>query len=117
MKIVFRNFDDSCYDKVCDFLIELSQYERTHINWNWARWEWMFFHPDFNRDLKNKIGLWYLDEELVGLATYDHYYGEAFFATKQGFEDLEKDILEYAIATFSNENGLGIAVNDKDSHI
>ena len=24
--------------------------------------------------------------------------------------------MEYAIATFSNENGLGIAVNDKDTH-
>lgn len=117
MKIVFRNFDDSCYDKVCDFLIELSKDDRKHINWNWARWEWMFFHPDFNRDLKNKIGLWYLDDELVAIATYDHYFGEAFFATKQGFKELEKDILEYAIANFSNENGLGIAVNDKDTHI
>jgi len=116
MKIVFRNFDDSCYEQVCDFLIELSKDDRKHINWNWARWEWMFFHPEFNRDLKNKIGLWYHADELIAIATYDHYFGEAFFATKQGFEELEKDILEYAIATFSNEGGLGIAVNDKDIH-
>lgn len=116
MNIIFRRFDDSCYDNVCDFLIELSEYNRNHINWNWARWEWMFFHPEFNRDLMDKIGLWYCNEKLVGIATYDHYFGEAFFATKQGFEELEKDILEYVTATFSNENGLGIAVNDKDTH-
>ncbi|WP_269055820.1 GNAT family N-acetyltransferase [Paenibacillus tundrae] len=52
----------------------------------------------------------------LGIATYDHYFGEAFFATKPGFEELEKDILEYTTTTFSNENGLGIAVNDKDTH-
>lgn len=116
MNIIFRNFDESCYDKVCDFLIELSKDDRRHINWNWARWEWMFFHPDFNSDLMDKIGLWYCNDELVGIATYDHYFGESFFATKQGFGELEKDILEYVIATFSNENGLGIAVNDTDTH-
>jgi GNAT superfamily N-acetyltransferase len=114
MKIDFRRFDTSYYNRVCDFLIELSKNDRRHINWNWARWEWMFFHPDFNIELINRIGLWFCDEELVGMATYDHYLGEAFFATKPGFEELEKDILEYSIATFSDENGLGIAVNDTD---
>lgn len=117
MKIDFRNFNNSYYDKVCDFLIELSKHDRKHINWNWARWEWMYFHPDFNRDLIDKIGLWFCNDELVGMATYDHYLGEAFFATKLGFEELEKDILEYAITTFSDENGLGIAVNDADISI
>ncbi|MBT2764052.1 GNAT family N-acetyltransferase, partial [Paenibacillus sp. ISL-20] len=116
MKIVFRNFDNSYYDKVCEFLIGLSKDDRKHINWNWARWEWMFFHPDFNSDFMDKIGLWYCNDEIVGLTTYDHYFGEAFFATKQGYRELEKDILEYAIATFSNEKGLGIAVNDADTH-
>lgn len=82
MGIIFRNFNDSNYDEVCDFLIELSQNDRKHINWNWARWEWMFFHPDFNRNLKDKIGLWYYEGQLVGIATYDHYLGEAFFAAK-----------------------------------
>ncbi|WP_019419032.1 GNAT family N-acetyltransferase [Paenibacillus sp. OSY-SE] len=116
MKTAFRKFDKSCYDKVCDFLIDISQDDRRHINWNWARWEWMFFHPDFDRDIMNKIGLWFSNDELVGMATYDHYFGEAFFVNKQGFEELEKELLEYAIATFSNENGLGIAVNDTDTH-
>lgn len=114
MKFNFKNFDYSFYDKVCEFLIEISKNNCKHINWNWARWEWMFFHPEFDRNLIGKIGLWFADEDLVGLTTYDHYFGEAFFAVKEGFEQLEKDILEYAIANFCDENGLGIAVNDTD---
>lgn len=115
MKFDFKVFNDIYYDKVCDFLIEISKNNRTHINWNWARWEWMFFHPDFNRELMDKIGLWFLGDELVGLATYDYYFGEGFFAAKEGFEELEKDILEYAVTNFSDENGFGIAVNDTDN--
>ena len=115
LKFKFKNFNYTYYDKVCDFLVEISQYNREHINWNWARWEWMFFHPEFNRSLIEKIGLWFLDEELIGLATYDLYLGEGFFVTKKGFEELENEILEYTIDNFCDENGLGIAVNDIDN--
>lgn len=116
MKIFFRNYNDSYYDSVCDFLIELSKDDRKHINWNWSRWEWMVFHPEFNISLADKIGLWFSSNELVGMTTYDHYFGEAFFAVKKGYEGIEKDILEYAITTFNDENGLGIAVNDTDTN-
>ncbi|CAM4227751.1 ribosomal-protein-alanine acetyltransferase [Lederbergia lenta] len=74
------------------------------------------FHPEFNHDLANKIGLWFSsNNELIGMTTYDHYFGEAFYAVKKGYEELEKEILDYAIDNFSDENGLGIAVNDADS--
>ncbi|MDZ5252737.1 GNAT family N-acetyltransferase [Clostridium sp. LIBA-8841] len=115
MKISFRKFDDTYYHRVCDFFIELSQDNLIHINWNWARWEWMFYHPDFNNNLVDKIGLWFCDEELIGVATYDHYLGEGFFGVKSGFERLEKEMLEYSIETFSDENGIGIAVNNTDT--
>ncbi|MGN0478938.1 MAG: GNAT family N-acetyltransferase [Hominenteromicrobium sp.] len=115
MNYTFQNFHVSDYEKVRDFLVELSGEDRTHINWNWARWEWMFFHPEFDRASMEKIGLWFSGEDLVGAAIYDHYFGEAFFAAKKGFEELEKDILDYMVENFSDENGLGIAVNDRDT--
>lgn len=115
MKYSFKNFKENDYEKVRRFLIAISQQERGHINWNWARWEWMFFHPEFSGDLKEKIGLWFAEEELVGLATYDTYPGESFFVVKKGFEELEKEILEYSIENYCDEKGLGIAVNDTDS--
>lgn len=117
MNIAFRNFDDSYYDRVCDFLIELSQKDRNRINWNWARWEWMFFHPDFDHSLKNNIGLWEHNGELIAIATYDHYFGETFFAARPGFEELEQEILDYAMTVFRNEKGLGIAANDRDTRL
>ena len=115
MKINFKKFEMNYYNDICNFLVEISKNNHMHINWNWARWEWMFFHPEFNRDLIDKIGLWFLDEKLIALATYDYYLGEGFLATKEGFDELQKEVLEYEINNFSDENGFGIAVNDKDS--
>lgn len=114
MKYNFKKFNNSYYETVRTFLIELSRNNHTHINWNWARWEWMYHHPDFDRDAIEKIGLWFCDEVLVGVAIYDHYFGEAFFAAAAGHEKLETDILDYMVNNLSDENGLGIAVNDKD---
>ena len=39
-EVSFRTYRDEDYEAVCDFLIELNQQDRTHINWNWARFEW-----------------------------------------------------------------------------
>ena len=114
MSYDFRKFNDSYYETVRTFLIELCQNDLTHINWNWARWEWMYHHPDFDREAIDKIGLWFADEVLVGAAIYDHYFGESFFAVKAGHEELESDILNYMVENLSDENGLGIAVNDND---
>lgn len=117
MKINFKKFEMNYYNDICNFLVEISKNNHMHINWNWARWEWMFFHPEFNRDLIDKIGLWFLDEKLIALATYDYYLEEGFFATKEGFDELQKEVLEYAINNFSDENGFGIAVNDKTDYV
>lgn len=114
MKYRFCRYDETCYEKVRQFLIELSEENCIHINWNWARWEWMYFHPDFGNSLSEKIGLWFCGDEMVGTAIYDHYLGEAFFAVKKGFEELKTEIINYMIQYFSDENGLGIAVNDTD---
>lgn len=114
MKINFKKFNYNYYNQVCDFLIEISKNSSKHINWNWARCEWMFFHPEFNRNLIDEIGIWFLGENLIALATYDHYLGEGIFLTKEGFEYLENELLEYVIENFSDNSGVGIAVNDKD---
>ena len=114
MKYIFKGFDKSNYEELRRFLIDISADSKTHINWNWARWEWMYFHPEFDRASEDKIGLWYDDDKLVGAAIYDHYFGEAFFAVKVGHEQLETAVLDYMTEVFSDENGLGVAVNDED---
>ena len=51
----FKHFTDDDYEAVCDFLIELNAHDTSHINWNWARFEWMYEHPEFNKDLIESV--------------------------------------------------------------
>ena len=108
----FRYFKEENYQSVCDFLIALNQQDKAHINWNWARWEWMYQHPYFERALQNTIGLWWYDDRVVGAAIYDMYHGEAFCGALKGFEYILPEILEYAYNNLKDDNGLGIAVHD-----
>ena len=41
----FQHYRDEDYEAVCDFLIELNRQDKTHVNWNLARFEWMAEHP------------------------------------------------------------------------
>ncbi len=66
----FKKYADNDYEAVCDFLIELNARDTSHINWNWARFEWMYEHPEFNKDLIESIGLWIDDGNVVGAAIY-----------------------------------------------
>lgn len=117
MKTIFKRYEEADYQRVCDFFVELNRKEETHIHWNWARWEWMYFHPYFDRSRMDTIGLWKEEARVVGIALYDLFYGEAFCAALEGHRELMPEILAYAVETFQNENGLGIAVNDKDEEM
>ncbi len=39
--IDFKNYTDSDYEALCSFLIALNKNNDRHINWNWARLEWI----------------------------------------------------------------------------
>ena len=111
----FKHFSEDDYDALCTFLIELNQEDRNHINWNWARFEWMYEHPEFDKKSISAIGLWRTDEKIIGAAIYDMYFGEAFCAVLPGYEDLYPEILEYAKHELKNESGLGVAICDENA--
>ena len=53
---VFSMFgDDTDYEALCSFLIALNEKDDSHINWNWARLEWMIEHPEFDKNLILKL--------------------------------------------------------------
>ena len=110
--MTFCNYTPNDYEAVCDFLIALNRHEKNHINWNWARFEWMAEHPEFDRSSASSIGLWREDNAVVGAAIYDMYFGEAFCAALPEYFALYPEILDYACRNLSDENGLGIAVCD-----
>lgn len=108
----FRHFCEADYDAVCDFLIELNRTDRTHINWNWARFEWMYEHPEFDKGAKDAIGLWFDGGKVVGAAIYDMYFGEAFCGVLPEYAALYPEVLAYAYGALRDENGLAIAICD-----
>lgn len=117
MDIVFKNYKHEYYNLVINFLIELNKHDKLHINWNWARFEWMYYHPEFDKKNINKIGLWFESNKVVGLAVYDMYYGEGAILVLPSFEFLYQEILDYSYNNLSDENGFSFAVNDKDYNL
>ncbi len=111
----FRHFSDADYEAVCDFLIALNRTDRTHINWNWARFEWMYEHPEFDKDAMDAIGLWLDGDRVVGAAIYDMYFGEAFCGVLPEYEELYPEVLQYAYNALKDENGLAIAICDTNT--
>ena len=111
---MFRHYQNSDYNLIYNFLIEINK-DKSHLNWQWGRFEWMMEHPFFDKANASKIGLWFEDDKLVGVAIFDMYFGEASCLTLKGYEYLYKEILTYAYNELKDDNGLGVAINKEDS--
>ena len=111
----FQHYRDEDYEAVCDFLIELNRQDKTHVNWNWARFEWMAEHPEFNKSTRTSIGLWRSEDKIVGAAIYDMYFGEAFCGTMPEYEALYPEILDYAYRELKDGSGLAAAINAENT--
>lgn len=107
-----QNFRAADYEAVCAFFRALNREDRRHINWNWARFEWMFAHPEFEKASMEHFGLWWEDGRVVGAAIYDMYFGECFCGVLPGFENLYPAVLAYAWDNLRDASGLGVAVCD-----
>ena len=114
-EIKFRNYTDDDYEALCDFLIALNDKEDSHINWNWARLEWMIEHPEFDKSLKKSIGLWTEDGRIVGAAIYDMYFGEGFCGVLPEYKELYKDVVEYACKELKDDSGFGLAICEENT--
>lgn len=112
MDTVFRHYRDEDYEAVCSFLVALCRARPEHVNWNWARLEWMIEHPQFDKSAVASIGIWCCGDRVVGAAIYDMYFGEAFCGALPGHEALYPEILEYAYRELKDDAGLGLAVCD-----
>jgi len=109
-----RSFSERDYDAVYAFLLKMNRENKTYINWNWARFEWMYWHRDFDKSLENSIGLWMENDEVAGVAIYDQYFGEGYVGALPAYRSLIPEILQYAYEQLKDDNGLGIAINDAD---
>lgn len=110
-----QHYREQDYHALCRFLIDLNREDRLHINWNWARLEWMIAHPEFDKSLSDSIGIWYDDGRIVGAAIYDMYFGEAFCAALPEYRTLYPEVLRYAWENLRDDSGLAIAVRDDNT--
>ena len=110
--MTFKNYAKTDYQAVCDFLTELSRADTSRINWNWARFEWMYEHPEFDKAAVSSFGLWLDGERIVGTAIYDMYFGEAFCGVLPGYEALYPEVLEYAYRELRDDSGLAVSVSE-----
>ena len=110
---MFRQYQNSDYNLIYNFLIEINK-DKSHLNWQWGRFEWMMEHPLFDKANASKIGLWLEEDKLVGLAIFDMYFGEVSCLTLKGYEHLYQEILTYAYEELKDDNGLGVAINKND---
>lgn len=111
----FRNYRVEDYNDLCTFFIEINKLEKKHINWNWARFEWMYEHPEFDRTTMESIGLWWDVGKIVGVAIYDMYFGEAFCGVLSEYMEIYDEVLNYAYNHLKDDSGLGIAILDDDA--
>ncbi len=110
--IELKRYKREDYEAVCDFLIELCREDERYIHWNWARFEWMMEHPEFDQSLISSIGLWTENHRIVGAAIYDMYFGEASCLVLPEYKTLYPEVLEYAYRELKDDAGLGIAICD-----
>lgn len=108
----FRHYRDEDYEALRAFLIALNQDHQDHINWNWARFEWMSEHPECDKSATDSIGLWCDGGGIVGAAIYDMYFGEAFVGVLPQYIALYPEALGYAYRALKDDTGLGVAICD-----
>lgn len=113
MKPECKSFKIEYYQAVYNFFVELNN-DKKYINWNYARWEWAYFHPLFDKKLADLIGVWIYGGKVVGIAVFDLFLGECFCGTLPGYEKILPEIVDYAWECLQNENGLGICARDDD---
>lgn len=115
MSVRFRNYTDQAgltpdYFRVRRFFVE-----RGYAEFTYARWDWMATHSHLDRSAVRKIGLWAQDDQIVAVATFDCWLGEAFCLMLPGYEGLRGEMLRYAQDHLAADGRSGVYISDADA--
>jgi ribosomal protein S18 acetylase RimI-like enzyme len=114
MSVQFRNYTNQAgitddYYKVRDFLVRIG-----YSGYTYARWDWMTTHGYLDKTSIDKIGLWEVNNDIVGLATFDCQIGNAFCLALPEYASLKKEMLAYSMEKLSKDKEFGIIIADTD---
>lgn len=118
MSVKFRSYTSEAgysddFYRVCDFLISINHNKVITPNYLWARWVWQF-GPYMSMGHLSSIGVAEDNGKIVGLATYEHDLGEAYFCIDHDYAFLKPHIIDYAMQNLSFEGKLRITLPDGD---
>jgi predicted N-acetyltransferase YhbS len=108
------------YGRVMAFLAETFNPDFKDSNWFPSRWEYMHYHPYFQKKEANKIGIWEHNDEIVAVVHFEMCSGEAYFEVRRGFEFLKEALFEYACGNLrgvdrDGKSGITLFINEDES--
>jgi len=104
MAVTFRNYSAGSrygedYNRLRRFYLEIEA-----LNYPFGRWDWMISHTYLNEEGLSKIGMWFDNDIIVGVSTYDTMLdGKCFFVLKTGYEFLQQEMITYAENNLAND--------------
>jgi len=116
MAVTFRNYIAGSrygedYNRLRRFYLELEA-----INYPFGRWDWMISHTYLNEEGLSKIGMWFDNDIIVGVSTYDTMLdGKCFFVLKTGYEFLQQEMITYAENNLANDGKVQLLIGDCDT--
>lgn len=116
MPITLRNYIQTPrygedYDRLRRFYLELDS-----TNYPFGRWDWMISHSYLDEEGLAKIGLWFDNESIVGVCTYDTVLdGKCFILNKAGYAFLQREMIGYAEANLAKNGKAKLLIWDGDA--
>lgn len=112
MKI--RNYTDQVgitedYKRVRDFLVK-----RGYCEFVYARWDWMITHSYLDQSNLIKIRLWEVQDEIVGLVTFDTVLDTAYCITLPNYEYLKTEMFKYIDENYCVNNLIKVVIPMND---
>lgn len=105
------------YKRIYDFLRRINQNQYECPNFLWGRWVWMMSRPVDNENLKNRIGIWEDEGNIIAIATFELTFGEIFLCVDHQYEFLKEEVLNYAKNNLIGTQTLKIIIPDSDRHL
>lgn len=117
MSIQIRNYTNETgysddYKKICNFLIRINHEKVIAPNCLWARWVWQF-GPHMSMT-QSHIGIVEDNGEIVGLVSYDHGLGDAYFCIETDYDFFKPQLVDFAIKNLSLDGKISITIPDGD---
>lgn len=95
------------FERVRQFLLRHHQPFNADGNFYPCEWEYMHTHSLLPYDKLSRFGLWECDGELVGVAHFEWFLGEAMFELNPRYSFLKEEMLDYAQSSFPGVDDAG----------